>query len=222
MRVHPYGGRAVTLGFAIAMGITIGAVTAGATSARGGADDDCDEVAIHHRHPTTGCTTTTRPHVTTTKPHGTTTTKPRPPTTTTKPRPPTTTTTKPRPPITIPFKPDNVPPSPSSGPPTPTTPAFLAGRSARVGTASGAGPRPGGAAFVPLTPPVLPPSAATPTPGAGSPLNGLTEGPGGVPLSMIVVIGMAGAATVLLVLRGALGHRAPVVAADEGESVGFE
>jgi hypothetical protein len=49
------------------------------------------------------------------------------------------------------------------------------------------------------------------------------DGPGGVPLSMVLVVAAAGFATVLLVLRGALGRgRAHLAPADEGETIGFE
>jgi len=194
----PFGGKAATLlAFVIALGVALGAATAGAMGDGDGRNHpECDD-EYQHSCPTT---TTTKPQVTTTT------------------RPPVTTTTEPTTTTTLTFTPSGEPP-PDSG--------FLAPAAQSVGNSVGHTSIARRVPSVPLAPAPPPPVAIAPTPSPGpgteGPIGNLLTGPGGVPLSMVLIIAAAAAATMLLVLRGALGRGgASLSPADEGETIGFE
>jgi len=210
--VRPFGGRRLAaFALIIAIGVGIGAAMASADVRANGSgpspgggpgggwvDARCKQ-PLHadkwYCMPPT--TTTTRPTTTTTRKPGvqgmTTTTVPPPPT---SPTAPTTGATP-------------------TSPPGPKAPVVVSNN----GDAQDSTDDPGGDGLValpPLTPPVSAPPIAT-IPGAEE----LFGGGEGVPLSMALVIAVAGLATVALVLRGTFGRGAPLPGAEESDTLKF-
>jgi hypothetical protein len=182
----------------VAGGVGLGAAIASASvDANGGAphpDPHCDELPGWHNAPW-WCrpTTTSKPPTTTTKPHV---------------PPPTTATTAPSASTTV----AAAPPVPSSVSPQAVPAAGVPSHKRDNEIASPASPP---------VPAITPPPSSSPIaniPGA----DHLFDDPGGIPVSMAVVIGAAGFATMGLVLRGTLGRRrVPLPVVDEGESLPF-
>ncbi len=235
--VRPFrGSKAAMAVLIVVSGVGLGAAVAGAEMRTHGASHYdcsssnapswCQPSTTVAAPPTTKPTTpTTKPTTTTTKPT-TTTTKavPKPTPTTTKPipKPPTTTTTKPAPPIAPP--PGSAPSAgaaavtePESPPTLPAPEPVVAESAPDRGTSAPAAP----AAPRPTIPPFVPAPSRAPIgslPGVGR----FFADPTSIPFSMAVVIGLAGLATMGLVLRGTFGRRrTPMIPTDEGESLKF-
>jgi hypothetical protein len=111
--------------------------------------------------------------------------------------------------------------------PTKTPPAFppaatsgIAGfrSKATASVGSAVAPTPSPAALIPVPAAAPPPAAAMP------PLGDALGEPAGIPGSTLLVIGAAGAATALHVVRGTLGRRSPPGprSFDEGETLHFQ